>query len=259
MFEIAKIGGYFLSPLTLVLALGLLAILFLARRKPRHAAVAGVAAFALLWVASLPVLAEYLIASIEEQYPARTSQAAPKADAILVLGGALSGASPPRRPVFSIGPSAGRVWQAAALYRAGKAPWVVISGGNQPGNEGEQAEGDAIAEMLVVLGVPEQAIRRETTSRNTRENAANVRGVLRDVGAKRVLLVTSALHMPRAMKSLQVVWAAEPLEIVPQPTDVQIAHPTKSTKVWLPSLDGLQGVTKALKEFAGMMALAIIQ
>jgi uncharacterized SAM-binding protein YcdF (DUF218 family) len=150
------------------------------------------------------------------------------------------------------------VWQAAALYRAGKAPWVVISGGNQPDTEGEQPEGDAIAEMLVVLGVPAQAIRRETTSRNTRENAANVRGVLREIGARRVLLVTSALHMPRAIKTLQKVWAAEPLQISPQPTDVQVPHPTWSVKVWLPSLDGLQGVTKALKEFAGMVALAII-
>jgi uncharacterized SAM-binding protein YcdF (DUF218 family) len=217
-----------------------------------------VAAFALLWVASLPVVAQYLTTSIEEQYPARTAQDAPKADAILLLGGALSGAWPPRRPVFSIGPSAGRVWQAAALYRAGKAPWVVISGGNQPGTEGEQPEGDAIAEMLVVLGVPPQAIRRETTSRNTRENAANVREVLREVGTRRVILVTSALHMPRAMKTLQLVWAAEPLEVIPQPTDVQGPDRMQSAKVWLPSLDGLQGVTKALKEFAGMAALAII-
>ena len=259
MFEIAKMAGYLLSPLTIVLALGALSLVFAARRQPHRALAFGTAAFVLLWIACLPVVADALIESIESEYPAQTAAQAPHADAILVLGGALGGAWPPRRPTFTFGPSAGRVWEAAALYRAGKAPWVVISGGNQPGSDGQQAEGDAIAEMLMVLGVPDKAIRRETTSRNTRENAANVRGVLRDIGARRILFVTSALHMPRAVRTFQKVWRAEPLEILPFSTDIQVAAPTQSLKVWLPSLESLQGVTKALKEIAGTAGLAIIK
>ncbi|MBG9389054.1 YdcF family protein [Caenimonas aquaedulcis] len=258
MFEIAKVAGYLLSPLTVVLALGLLAMVFAARRKARRALVCGAAALALLWVASLPIVAEALVASIESRYPARPAASMPRADAILVLGGALGGAWPPLQPTFTLGPSAGRVWEAAALYRAGKAPWVVISGGNQPGTEAQQAEGDAIAQMLTVLGVPAQAIRRETASRNTWENAANVRSVLRAVGAKRILFVTSALHMPRAVKTFEMVWAQEPVELIAYPTDIQVPASTQSLKVWLPSLESLLGVTKALKEIAGMWGLAIM-
>ncbi len=258
MFEIAKIGGYLLSPLTIVLALGLLALLLATRRHARGAIACGACALALLWIASLPVVADALVRSIESHYPARSAAAMPKADAILVLGGALSGAWPPLRPTFTLGPSAGRVWEAAALYRAGKAPWVVISGGNQPGTDGQQAEGDAIADMLMVLGVPANAIRRETTSRNTRENAANVRDVLRSVGAKRVLFVTSALHMPRAVKTFEKIWASDPVEMLPFVTDVQVVSADTSFKVWLPSLDSLQGVTKTFREIAGMWAIVII-
>ncbi len=258
MFELAKMAGYLLSPFTLALGLGLVAWLLLALRRRRWALWLGLASFAGLWVASLPVVALSLISELESQYPAVAAQASPNADAILVLGGALSGASPPKRPTFGIGPSAGRVWHAASLFRAGKAKWVVIAGGNQPGFEGDQSEADAIAEMLQVLGVPESAIRREGTSRNTIENAANVRASMDGLKVRKILLVTSALHMPRAVKTFLKVWKGSTIEIVPAPTDVQLTDPRNSLKVWLPSLDALVGVTKALKEFAGMLALGII-
>ena len=73
-----------------------------------------------------------------------------------------------------------------------------MAGGNQPGQEHEQVEADAIVEMLGVLGVPREAIRMEGQSRNTRENAVNSLPLVQSLGARRVLLVTSAVHMPRA-------------------------------------------------------------
>jgi uncharacterized SAM-binding protein YcdF (DUF218 family) len=258
MFWVAKVAGYFLAPLTWVFALALLALLLAARRRSRQAVVAGALATAVLWVASMPALAQFLTMSIEDQYAARPTAQYPRADAILILGGALAGAWPPRRPVFGIGPSAGRVWQAAALYREGKAPWVIISGGNQPDSDGQQTEADAISEMLQVLGVPPKAIKSEGTSRNTRENAANIREVVREVRARRVLFVTSASHMPRALRTFERSWKADPVELVPVPTDVQVPGSLDSLKVWFPSLDALEGVTKALKEIAGMAAVAMI-
>jgi len=51
---------------------------------------------------------------------------APQADAIVLLGGGLSGARPPERPGFDLGSAADRVWYAAALFKAGKASWVLV-------------------------------------------------------------------------------------------------------------------------------------
>jgi uncharacterized SAM-binding protein YcdF (DUF218 family) len=258
MFDVAKVAGYLLSPLTVVLGLGLLAGLCLLLRRRKLARTLAVMSFVTLWIASTPALGLWLTSRLEAQYPALTVEQTPQADAILVLGGALAGASPPRRPTANLGPAAGRVWHTAALYRAGKATWVVIAGGNQPGHEHEQAEGDAIAEMLLVLGVPRSAIRLETGSRNTRENAQNALVLLDALKARRVLLVTSAQHMPRAVKTFARTWAGSAIQLIPASTDVQVTELTYSPKLWFPSLGALISVSKAVKEIAGSVALDIM-
>jgi len=57
--------------------------------------------------------------------------------------------------------------------------------------------------MLLILGAPASAIRLEANSRNTAENAQQRLGLIQAVGANRVSLVTSALHMPRALRIFQ--------------------------------------------------------
>lgn len=257
MFELSKIAGLLLSPLTWVLALWLLSgTCFLLQRK-RWAVGLACTGFATLWAASLPVVAHALAAPLEDKYPALPAQVAPSADAILVLGGALSGAHPPRRPTFNLGPAAGRVWHTAQLYRAGKARWVIVAGGNQPGQELEQVEADAIVEMLGALGVPGGAIRMEGLSRNTRENAVNSLPLVQSVGARRVLLVTSALHMPRALKTFAAAWSGSGIELIPVTTDVEPEIPRFLLRPWIPDASALAFVTRIIKEYAGGIALAL--
>ncbi len=258
VFELTKLGGYVLAPLTLTLGLWIAAGACFALRRRRWALGLACLGFALLWAASTPALARAIAGVLEERYPALSVEATPTADAIVLLGGALVAPDPPRRPHFQLGPAAGRVWHAAALFRAGKAKWIVVVGGNQPGSETLQPEGDVIAGMLAELGVPPAAIRRETRSRNTRENAANVLAELRTIGAQKVLLVTSAQHMPRAVKTFQKVWAGAGPELIPASTDVNANSITDDWKLWLPSLESLLYVTKGVKEFAGWIALAMI-
>jgi uncharacterized SAM-binding protein YcdF (DUF218 family) len=135
---------------------------------------------------------------------------------------------------------------------------VVAAGGRPPATSLQQAEADAIAEMLIALGVPQSAIQLETESTNTRENAANTLPMLVQLGARRVLLITSAQHMPRALKTFNKVWAHSGIEISPAPTDVTVSAGYRSLFLWIPSPNALQGVSRALKEYAGMAALAIM-
>jgi uncharacterized SAM-binding protein YcdF (DUF218 family) len=259
MFELAKAAGYLASPLTLALGLWLFAALLFVVGRRRWALGIAAVAFALIWVASTPATALSLAAPLEQKYPALSADASPTADVILVLGGALSGANPPKRPTFYIGPAAGRVWFTAELYRARKAPWVVVAGGNQPGQEAEQVEAEAIAEMLGVLGVPRQAIRTDGLSRNTRENAANSLPLVQSLGAKRVLLVTSAIHMPRAIKTFEKVWSGSGIQLIAATADVESENPrTLLPKMWIPDASALGFVTKVLKEYAGGLALDIM-
>lgn len=251
---------YLLSPLSAALLLGLAGGVAGLLGRRRTALTLACIGFILLWACATPWVAEQLRADLEGQYPALTPKATPAADAILVLGGAVAGAKPPERPTLVLGQASTRVWHAAALYRAGKARWVVVAAGNRPEHALEQVEADAIKEVLVQLGVPISAIIQEGASRTTRENARNVRPLLERLGARRVLLVTSALHMPRALQTFETVWNGTGPQLIPAVTDVKGPLATLgSLEVWFPSLDALLSVTKSLKEFAGMAALAIIQ
>lgn len=258
MYELAKLGGYFLSPLTLVLGLWLVAAMFLARRRRTLAVVLAAIAFAGLWLASTPIVARALVGSLETPYPALALEATPAADAIVVLGGSVAGRYPPQRPSITLNSASTRVWYAAELYRAGKAKWIVVAAGGQSESPNEQVEAEAIAEMLMALGVPRPAIRLDLQSRNTRENAANARDILVRLGVRRILLVTSAQHMSRAVKTFLQVWANSDIQIVPAPTDTEVTQSSNSLLLWIPSPNALVSVTKALKEYAGMAVLAMI-
>lgn len=259
MYELAKVAGFLLAPLTLVVGLALLAGLLLRLGRRAWALRLAGAALVLLWAASTPLVAQALMDGLETQYPARTVAATPAAGAIVVLGGALSGASPPRRPSFELGPAASRVWHAAALYRAGKARWVVAVGGNGPNEAEDQVEAEAIGQMLEVLGVPRSAIRHETLSRNTRENARNALPIIQALGVRRVLLVTSAAHMPRALKTFTKVWGDSGVEIIPASTDVVLTRLSYGPISWIPHAEALETVTIAIKEYAGEVSLAMMQ
>jgi len=212
---------------------------------------------ALLVVTSMPIVAHALVGPLERQFPAVLAAEHPVADAIVVLGGALSGAQPPERPVFDLGPAADRVWFAAALYKAGKAPWVLVAGGSRHPVAGRQAEGKAIRAMLVTLGVPRDAIHIETRSRNTRENAQETAGLIAAVDARRVLLVTSAMHMPRAMRTFRKVLQGTAVELLPASTDV-VATSIIAPGIWgwLPNAEALALSSRAIKEYLGQWALA---
>jgi len=73
--------------------------------------------------------------------------------------------------------------------------------------------------FLVDLGVPREAIRAEAASRNTEENAKFVAELLKGRERPKVLLVTSAWHMRRAL--LMYRRYAPDLVIVPAPSDYE--------------------------------------
>ncbi len=205
-----------------------------------------------------PLMAVGLAYSLERRFPAVFADQAPQADAIVLLGGALGGARPPERPTFNLGGGADRVWHAAALFKAGKASWVLVSGGNQPGDDGVEVEAEAMRSMLLTLGVPASAVRLEGLSRNTAENARQCLGLIQAVGAKRVLLVTSALHMPRALRTFEGALSGSGVTVLPASTDVEALPDTlHGLGPWLPDAESLALSTRALKEYLGLAVLTL--
>jgi uncharacterized SAM-binding protein YcdF (DUF218 family) len=245
VIALLKLAGSVLYPLNLAL-IAFVAAGLAGRRWPVAARRLALIAFAWLWFWSMPIVAERAAWSLERDYPPVAATALPDADAIVLLGGFLDAAQPPFAPDPDLNSAADRAWFAARLWRLGKAPRLVCTGGLAPLSRSSAAECPAAARLLQDFGVPEHAIVVEGASRTTRENAVETAQLL-PPGA-RVLLVTSARHMPRSV----AVFEAAGLTVLPAPTDhaYRSGRPFAITAV-LPSPGALATSTSVWHEWLG--------
>jgi uncharacterized SAM-binding protein YcdF (DUF218 family) len=244
---LSKILPLFVMPVGVALFLMLVAF-FLLRRKRRHWASGLLAlAFVVLWVGSMPFTARTLYGSIESRYPAVPVSDLPQAGCIVVLGGVMEGAVPPRVNV-ELHDSIDRVFKTLEVYQAGKARFIVVTGGNQPWSKEALSEAELIRNLLVGWGVPRKSIVLEGSSRNTRENAMYTRNAMTSINCEEALLVTSAAHMPRAVAAFQ----AAGVSVTPVSTDVRVADSGRLGVLdFLPDAGALQLTSDGLRELVG--------
>ena len=196
--------------------------------------------------------------SLEQLYPPQRAEDMPKADAIVVLGGGMS-ANTNTLVYAEMHLGADRVWHAARLWKAGKAPVVITSG---------EGEADASYPLLRDLVL-------ENEARNTEENAkyvaewlkANVKTEDKPGGARRILLVTSAMHMRRAVLMFERAFAKicgegeAPIEIVPAAADYDglvCERPFKFTDIF-PSPDSMYVKSITFKEILGYWGYRLLR
>jgi uncharacterized SAM-binding protein YcdF (DUF218 family) len=251
VFLFGKLVTALISPLGTALLLGIVALV-LARSAGRGLRRAGYAAGAFavawLWFWSMPIASGWFREPLEDAAGPRTIEALPTAPAIVVLGGAVEGPHMPWRPYPDLRSSADRLWHAARLYRAGKAPLLVLSGGTVFADEAPEAQ--AMRQFLVDMGVPAGAMLLEAHSRTTTENAQDTARLLRPRGIRRILLVTSALHMRRA----RGLFERAGFEVVPAPTDYEVVRRPFRLLDVVPDTEALDGSARAIKEIVGRLA-----
>lgn len=254
MFFLSKLLPIFIYPVglsSLMMVLGMV----LLWRHPRWAA--GVIALSLfvLFFSSNPIVSSKLLGSLEWQY--LPPDPVPAADAIVVLGRATVPAMPPR-PWVEVGEAGDRILYAARLYNQGLAPKLILSGGRiEWHGDGDQSEADDMKAFAMAMNVPEAAIILEGDSLNTRQNAVNVKKILTAQSIESVLLVTSAVHMPRSV----AIFEKLDIDVIPAPTDYLATIPTGDSKTTiegrildlLPQAEATGRFTRAMKEYVGFV------
>jgi uncharacterized SAM-binding protein YcdF (DUF218 family) len=251
---LSKLLPPFVYPLGLACLLILLA-LALHRRLGWQRAVL-ILALLVLWVGGNRWVAMGLARSLESRYPA--PEPLPEAEAMVVLGG---GTEPPQfpRPMTEINSAGDRVLYAAWLYQRGKAPVILVSGGLLDWTLLRSTPAEDMRALMEFMGVPPEAIWLQPESRNTYEDALYSARILKEKGIGRILLVTSAWHMPRSVELFQ----AQGLEVIPAPVDFSVTEadweeltgPDLRAVILglLPSADSLGLTTRMLKEYIGML------
>ena len=249
---LSKILPLFFYPLGLA-SVSLIVALITLRKRPRIATIAISLSLALLLVCSNAWVAKSLVRSLEWQNIPATQ--IPNAEAIVVLGGATRSATWPR-VMPDLSEAGDRVIYAAQLYFQKKAPIIILSGGRIDWRGSGSPESADMATILTSIGVPAAAIIQESDSLNTHDNAVNVRKILEARQIKKVLLITSAAHMPRSLKIFQ----RQGMDVIPTPTDFLVSQgelqeitntPKAAILNLLPDTENLDQFTKALKEYIG--------
>ena len=252
IFYLGKIAALLFAPLGIVLIL--LFVVFALYRGRWWGRVILAAAILLLWGLSTQIISQILMRRLESQVPASPIENTPQEPAIIVLGGVMRPPSPAhKRGDFK--DSVDRLLHGFRLYRAGKAPLILISSGSIPifGNSLE-TESEAARSVLEEWGVPDSAILVETKSQNTAENGIFSRDMLAARGIHRALLVTSAYHMPRAVAAFRKAG----LDVVPSPTDYSTGWPNPDLPFrFLPDAEALHYSTEALREYIGLFVYRI--
>lgn len=251
---------YLTSPIVVGLVFVAGACVLMGRGWRRFACAFALGGVLILWFFSTGLAYRWLGMGLEREFPPMRVEELPKADAIVVLGGGVNGNTNTLH-YAELYLSADRVAHAARIWKAGKAPVIIVSG------EGEIA---ASYPFLQELGVPADAILVENAARNTEQNARLVSEFVTEPipsslfpvpsTKPKVLLVTSAWHMRRALLLFRKY--APDIDIIPAACDYEATissdRPFEFRQL-IPNAEFLLRNSYMLKEYLGYWGYRLLR
>lgn len=248
-FIISKLLAFMIAPVVWVTAL-LLWTLF--TKDPRKKQKRLIITFVVFYFFSNSFILDEFMRPYET--PAVAESALPgKYDAGIVLGGMIAYDPTLIRPQFSR--AVDRLMQAVTLYKDGKIRKIFISGGSGSILEKNVLEARILKDYLLKIGIPDTSIIIEPHSKNTRENALFSKPLLDSLNKNgRYLLITSAMHMPRARRCFEKVG----IHVTPFSVD-RYSGPRKFIfdHVFIPTTAALDGWNVLLHEWIGLITYKI--
>jgi len=246
---LSKTLDLLLAPLTWAL-LFMLASLVLWRRA-RWAAVFLGAAMATLLAFSSGTVADRLIHHAEAKARS-TYRADVTYDAVIVLGGLVDGAASRATGTAQLTDPVERITRAYELLQAGQAKNALLSGGFINARPEDRSEAEWLAMKLREWGIAPDRIAVEGQSLNTHENAVHSALVAREKGWTKLLLVTSAAHMPRALGCFHRAG------LFPDALPVDFRSGDEREAGWQPRASALAKSTEAIREMAGRVVYRVL-
>lgn len=256
---LSKLLPLFIYPLGLV-ALIIIVVLIVENRNrfPRGLLIFGLI---LLWLAGNRWVSYGLARSLEWRH--LPPEEIPSAEVIVLLGGGTEPGDPPR-PMAEVNAAGDRVLYAAKLYQQGAAPVILVSGGNvEFSSDRNSTPAEEMTELLLLMGVPNSVIRQQTESQNTYEDALYSSEILAESEIDAVILITSALHMPRS----KALFEQQGITVIPAPTDFTVTEHNWETTFnprmgefviyVMPNASALNLTTNVLKEYIGMLVYSL--
>lgn len=217
----------------------------LRHRMPRFSSSAMIIAVASILIVMVPKISVLIAEPLEKTPPFNVAAGAQGAEAIVVLSGGVYSRAPEYRGADTVNKrTLERLRYGAYLHDHLDLPIALVGG---------DVFGTGATEGWLMYEVMSKAFKTSVTwieagSRNTAENASDTRKL---VAAKRIILVTNAMHMPRSRRMFEQAG----FEVLPAPMgfyikpDIGVSSPLE----YVPALEGLELTRAALHEYLGML------
>ncbi len=154
---------------------------------------------------------------------------------------------------YRTGETADRFVQPLLLYKKGLVKKLLITGGNvniKGLKIDDTQESKKVKEVLIAMGVAEKDIYLEENARNTHENATYTKKMLTPYLAEEMVLVTSAMHMPRA----KACYSKEGFKVIEYPADIKKKDtPSGILDQVIPQERNLSKFAELIREMAGFV------
>jgi len=246
MFLLKKISGLILSPMTICIVLfvsGLFLLLFTRRQKTGKFTVTLGVVFLMLM--SYDALPDRALRALEHKYPPlKEIESISDVKWVVVLGG--GHISDKNLPVASrlSGESLSRLIEGVIIHKRLPESRMILSGGNifDP-----VPESKSMAELAIILGIDKDDIHEEPAGLDTEDQAILIKKI---VGKDKLILVTSAFHMPRSMALFQ----KEGMQPIPAPAGHRVKHKkTLDPSMFFPDSGRIEKMEFAVHEYLGML------
>ena len=247
MIYLHKILPTFVLPIMLVIIVILIGLI---KNKKKVIYIA----IGVLYILSTPIFSNNFFKLVEgsghNDYRKPIS-AIDSADAIVVLSGMLE--------INEVGDSTyiewgdpDRFFGGIALFKAGKSPRLVFTGGKMPWDNAKKTEGEVLKEYAISNGIPSEKIFITKDVENTADEAVAVKELISP--NKRIILVTSAFHMYRAKR----LFEKQGFEVIPYKVDYKSERNKEITIIdFLPNSNYLKNTETGLREIIGRILYTI--
>ena len=239
MIYLHKILPLIFSPLMLVIGLIVLGIIF----NLRKFSLIGVI---VLILSSLPIISNKFIAYLEKDYQPIKIADVENVDAIVVLSGMIRVIGDEENLKYEFTDSIDRFFAGLDLFNNNKSPILILTRGKMPWSLGI-AEGEYLKELAIKYGVSEENIILTDEVQNTDQEAKAIKEILTEDA--KIILVTSAFHMPRAEK----VFKAANVDVIPFPVDFKNSKSKITMMDFIPSAGSLSQTSHFVREMIGRL------
>jgi uncharacterized SAM-binding protein YcdF (DUF218 family) len=239
---VKSLVGLLALPLVAAVALAMLAVAIRLLRFRRAATATAILAVAVAYGGSIPLVGQALLRPLEQRHAPLATL--PSVETVVVLGSSYS----PRDGV----PVAAALDSAALVRIVSAVVWaeqlgarLVVSGGAREG----VPSAHGYAALAMELGIPPERIVTLDEPLDTGEEALAVAALLE---SRPFVLVTSAYHMPRAVRLMERAGARP----IPAPTDQKVVESGLHWLDLVPTSAALRDSEEALHEYIGLAAVA---